>query len=105
MSASISASISPSPVPLDYLNIIGSSDYATPIYINDSSDSLLIEGALEVQGQFYIRRVSQSAEPTSGEDSDKIDVGEIMIWRDSDDGKIYLIYNDTDSDIKKIELT
>ena len=49
-------------------------------------------------GPFLIRRVSQSSEPTP-------DSGELMIWRDSDDGKVYLMYEDATSGTKKVELT
>ena len=54
---------------------------------------------------FYPRRINQSSQPASGTGSTQIDTGEMIIWRDSDDGKIYYIYNDSSSGIKKIELT
>ncbi len=47
---------------------------------------------------FIPMRTSQSSEPTLAE-------GEMRIWRDSDDGKVYLVYNDEDSGQKKVELT
>jgi hypothetical protein len=47
---------------------------------------------------FYIKRTSASAEPTP-------EVGELRIWRDPDDNKTYLIYNDTDEGVRKVELT
>ncbi|MCP4651574.1 MAG: hypothetical protein GY853_16040 [PVC group bacterium] len=47
---------------------------------------------------FSPKRVAQSLEPTA-------ETGEMMFWRDTDDGKVYLIYNDTDSGQKKVELT
>lgn len=46
---------------------------------------------------FYPVRIAQADEPNA-------DTGELIIWRDTDDGKIYLIYNDTDSGQKKVEL-
>lgn len=46
---------------------------------------------------FYPVRISQSAQPTP-------DTGELVIWRDTDDGKVYLVYNDTDSGVKQIEM-
>lgn len=55
-------------------------------------------------GGFYPRRVSQSAEPANGTGSTQIDVGEQIFWHDTDDGKVYLMYNDTDTGVVKIEL-
>ena len=54
---------------------------------------------------FYPRRVSQSAEPASGTGSTQIDTGEMIIWHDSDDNSMYLMYNDTTAGIKKVTLT
>ena len=45
-----------------------------------------------------IKRYNQSAEPSL---NDK----EMCIWRDPDDGKVYLIYKDETSGQKKVELT
>ena len=45
-----------------------------------------------------IRRVSQSAEPTPN-------VGELILWHDTDDAKTYLIYEDVTVGGRKIELT
>ena len=56
--------------------------------------------ALENQANiavFIPRRLSQSAQPTPA-------VGEIIIWRDTDDNKTYLVYNDTDEGVRKVEL-
>jgi len=44
------------------------------------------------------RRVSQSAIPTP-------DANELMIWRDSDDSKTYLVYNDVDEGVRSVEMT
>ncbi len=44
------------------------------------------------------RRVSQSAQPTP-------DTGEILMWRDTDDDKTYLVYNDPGVGARKVELT
>lgn len=43
-------------------------------------------------------RTSASAEPTP-------EVGELRVWRDPDDNKTYLIYNDTDEGVRKVEMT
>ena len=47
---------------------------------------------------YYPRRISQSAEP--GPSS-----GEMYFWHDTDDGKVYLMYNDPSTGVVKIELT
>jgi hypothetical protein len=47
---------------------------------------------------FYPRRISQSAQPT-------ISDGEMVVWRDSDDDKVYIIYDDVNAGPKKVELT
>ncbi len=47
---------------------------------------------------FKPRRVSQSAIPTP-------DANELMVWRDSDDNKTYLVYNDTDEGVRSVEMT
>lgn len=54
---------------------------------------------------FYIRRLSQSAQPTAGTGVGQIDTGELLLWRDPDDNKTYLVYNDTNEGVRKIELT
>lgn len=43
-------------------------------------------------------RESASAQPTPS-------VGELKVWRDPDDNKTYLIYNDTDEGVRKVEMT
>jgi hypothetical protein len=48
--------------------------------------------------KFYLRRVSQSAQPTPSD-------GELLLWRDTDDDKTYLVYDDEDVGTRKIELT
>jgi len=49
-------------------------------------------------GYIKLRRLSQSAEPTP-------QTGEILLWRDTDDDKTYLVYEDPDVGGRKIELT
>jgi hypothetical protein len=49
-------------------------------------------------GYFKPRRLSQSAQPTP-------ETGEMLVWRDSDDNKTYLLYNDSDEGARKVELT
>jgi len=48
-------------------------------------------------GYFNPPRYAASTQPGIGD-------GQLCIWRDTDDGKIYLIYDDADSGAKKIEL-
>lgn len=54
---------------------------------------------------FYPRRLSQAAIPASGVGATQIDVGEYLIWRDTDDNKTYLVYNDTDVGVRSVEMT
>jgi hypothetical protein len=65
LSASESASASPSAVDLLNLNIIGSSAQVNPGHLGDDADSLLIEGDLEVQGTTYIGSASNYTKITS----------------------------------------
>lgn len=46
---------------------------------------------------FYPVRLSQSAQPTP-------DTGELVVWRDPDDNKTYLVYQDTTEGTRKVEL-
>ena len=48
-------------------------------------------------GFFEPPRESADAEPT-------LSAGEMKIWRDSDDNKVFLVYNDADEGQKKVEL-
>jgi len=43
-------------------------------------------------------RVRQSAQPTPDE-------GIMTVWSDSDDDKVYIVYNDPDAGVVKTELT
>lgn len=75
---------------------IGNSSSGSPTnYVQISS-----AGDMTFSGSagFYPVRIAQSAQPTP-------DTGEIVIWRDTDDGKVYIVYNDTNSGIKQVELT
>ena len=47
---------------------------------------------------FYPVRLSQSTQPTP-------DTGEMVTWRDPDDNKTYVVYNDTDEGVRKVEMT
>jgi len=49
-------------------------------------------------GELHPARVSASAEPTPS-------THELQVWRDPDDNKTYLIYNDTDEGVRKVEMT
>ena len=53
---------------------------------------------------FMPRRISQTTQPANGTGSTQIDVGEQAIWRDSDDNQVWLMYNDTDEGILKVQL-
>ena len=49
-------------------------------------------------GYLKPRRVSQSAQPTP-------DTAELLVWRDTDDNKTYLVYEDPDVGTRKVEMT
>ncbi|MCK5606642.1 hypothetical protein KAR91_32370 [Candidatus Pacearchaeota archaeon] len=51
---------------------------------------------------FYPRRINQADIPTSGTGATQIDINELIVWRDSDDGTIRFVYNDTDSGIVSV---
>lgn len=55
-------------------------------------------GTLDMTGEFLIKRTSQNSEPT-------ITQGELRIWHDADDNKVYLMYRDATEGAVKIELT
>ena len=55
-------------------------------YLNDFTDYTTLP-----------KRTSASAEPTP-------ETGELRVWRDPDDNKTYLIYNDTDEGVRKCEM-
>lgn len=54
---------------------------------------------------FYPRRISQSGEPANGTGATQIDVGELLIWRDSDNTDNWLVYNDTNNGVIKVQLS
>lgn len=47
---------------------------------------------------FYPVRIAQADIPTP-------DTGELIIWEDTDDNTIYLVYNDTVSGVLSVQLT
>jgi hypothetical protein len=51
-----------------------------------------------VKKGLWVIRYNQSAEPS-------LDTGNLSIWRDTDDGKVYLVYNDPDTGQVTVELT
>jgi len=73
------------------------------VYIGDGGTTNYTQfasnGDLSFAGSagFYPVRLAQSAQPTP-------DTGELILWRDTDDGKVYLVYNDADSGVKQVEM-
>ena len=53
---------------------------------------------------FYPRRINQSAIPAAGTGATQVDTGEIVMWRDSDDGVVSFVYNDVTTGIKSVAL-
>jgi|GEM_PF-6188957 len=58
-----------------------------------------------IEGPVFPRRLDQADIPTSGPAATQIVVGELLVWRDSDNGKVYVVYNDADSGVLSVELT
>jgi hypothetical protein len=63
-----------------------------------SDANMVCVNDLNVAGAFYPRRLNQSAQPAPASK-------ELLVWRDTDDGKVYLVYSDPDSGALKVELT
>jgi hypothetical protein len=91
-------------------------DDASYIY-SDAGDSLSVvsDGQIKLNGDVQIaagkdldcytnaayfkpRRVSQAAQPTP-------DAAELLVWRDTDDDKTYIVYNDPDVGVRSVEMT
>jgi hypothetical protein len=53
---------------------------------------------------FYPRFLTQSAEPAAGTGATQCDTSEMVIWKDSDDSKVYVCFNDGGT-VKTAELT
>jgi len=62
--------------------------------------ALLLRRLQKRVDNFIPRRISQSGQP-SGDD---VAEGEVVIWHDSDDSKVYWLYNDADEGYVKIEM-
>ena len=89
-----------------YIQMILSDNIIFPLEFNNLQNTSAIQihtasvQSLENQANiavFIPRRLSQSAEPTPA-------VGELIIWRDTDDNKTYIVYNDTIEGVRKVEL-
>jgi len=84
-------------------NVFQGDDRTNGSFSVASGSTLNIEsgGFLDIDnsgGIFTPRRVRQSAEPTPAN-------GELLVWSDSDDDKVYLVFNDGNAGVVKIELT
>lgn len=53
---------------------------------------------------FYPRFLTQSVKPVAGTGATQCDTSEMVMWKDSDDNKVYLCFNDGGT-IKTVELT
>lgn len=62
------------------------------------ADECVVSGDLRVTGAFTPLRTSQNAAPAPT-------AGELRIWHDADDHKVYLIYTDATEGVVKVELT
>jgi hypothetical protein len=52
---------------------------------------------------FYPRLLTQADKPAAGTGLTECNAGELLIWKDSDDNKIYLCFNDAGT-VKTVEL-
>ena len=52
---------------------------------------------------FYPRFLTQSAEPAAGTGATQCDTSEMVVWKDSDDSKVYICFNDGGT-VKTVEL-
>ncbi len=52
---------------------------------------------------FYPRFLTQADEPAAGTGATQCDTSELVIWKDSDDSKVYLCFNDSGT-VKTVEL-
>ena len=78
------------------------------LVLNPTGDVDLNDNNLVNVGGFYIRKLTQSAQPAYGSPPGASEVGpdELVMWEDSDDQKLYLVSADTDdaNTVKKIEM-
>lgn len=76
------------------------------------NNNLAVAGGLSLSGDlsfagsagFYPRRISQAGLPSSGTGDTQVDVGELLLWRDTDDGVVRLVYNDAVTGVKSVAL-
>jgi hypothetical protein len=111
------------------MHIFGTTTTLNPNNAAENLKSVLIEGDLEVRNEaffggasnyskadanghitfagvagFYPRFLTQSAEPAAGTGATQCNTSEALIWKDSDDSKVYLCFNDGGT-VKTVELT
>ena len=80
---------------------------STGISINAGASNTILMTALDVSinadlkfatsGRMFMKRYNQATEPSLAD-------GEMAMWRDTDNGKTYLVYNDADSGQNLVEL-
>lgn len=68
-------------------------------YKIDSDGNVTFAGAAGL----YPRFLTQAAEPAAGTGATQCDTSEAVIWKDSDDSKVYLCFNDGGT-VKTVEL-
>jgi len=64
----------------------------------ESDGDLTVGGDVNATGGFIPPYVSQSAQPTP-------DTGGMVMWHDTDDDKVYYVFNDPTVGVKTVELT
>lgn len=93
-------SITPSGGQLNIVGICTIGDGGTTNYTQVASN-----GDVSFVGTagFYPRFLTQADEPAAGTGATQCDTGEMVVWKDSDDSKVYLCFNDGGT-IKTVEL-
>jgi hypothetical protein len=67
---------------------------ATDLFTLDQTGNAAITGDLTVTGGFLPRTLAQDGEPASGTGVTQVQVGELVVWVDTNDSdKVYLVYN------------
>ncbi len=84
------------------LQVVGDSKFGDD---NTNYTAISATGDVSFVGSagFYPRFLTQSAEPAAGTGATQCDTSETVIWKDSDDNKIYLCFNDGGT-VKTVEL-
>jgi hypothetical protein len=90
-------------VPDTYMRLDGAGETIDLLKTVDAQADIRMAAGMDVDcytygGYLKPRRVSQAARPVP-------DTGELLVWRDTDDDKTYLVYEDPDVGTRQVEMT